>query len=90
MVPSSSPKPDAGAEAGHGSGDAVSYGQLRCAQLAAVAARLDERPSDRALAKALAEVGIDLHHPERVDAEPQTGGSDQPAGRSAALHGIVR
>ncbi len=45
----------------------VSYGQLRCSQVAALAARLAGRsPSDRSLAAALAELGMDPDAIEKV------------------------
>jgi HopA1 effector protein family len=44
----------------------MSYGQLRCAQLAAVAAHTEADCSDHRLAMRLAEVGIDINHPELV------------------------
>jgi len=45
----------------------ISYGQLRCSQVAALAARLEGRPaSDQALTAALAELGLDVHAVERV------------------------
>jgi hypothetical protein len=52
----------------HDPGGAVSYGQLRCAQLAAVAACTNVECSDNELAARLAAVGIDPHHPETVSA----------------------
>lgn len=49
---------------GHGP---FSYGQLRCGQVAAVAARFgDERPTDEALTDALAALGADVAAIERV------------------------
>lgn len=47
-------------------GGTVSYGQLRCAQLAAVATQTDTDCSDDQLATLLADVGIDPRHPEVV------------------------
>ena len=45
----------------------ISYGQLRCSQVAALAARLEDRPvSDRSLTAALAELGLDVHAVEKV------------------------
>ncbi len=45
----------------------VSYGQLRCAQVAALAARLPAEPvSDRALTAAMADLGLDADAIERV------------------------
>ena len=45
----------------------ISYGQLRCSQVAALAARLEGRPvSDRSLTAALAELGLDVHAVEKV------------------------
>ena len=45
----------------------ISYGQLRCSQVAALAARLAGRPvSDRSLTTALAELGLDVHAIEKV------------------------
>ncbi|GAA3692850.1 hypothetical protein GCM10022204_05550 [Microlunatus aurantiacus] len=50
-----------------GAATPVSYGQLRCAQLAAVAARFAGRdPSDEALTTALADLGADVAAIERV------------------------
>ncbi|HYI52583.1 MAG TPA: T3SS effector HopA1 family protein [Microlunatus sp.] len=46
---------------------AVSYGQLRCAQVATLAARLSAAPvSDRALAAALLDLGVDVDAIEEV------------------------
>jgi hypothetical protein len=47
-------------------GGTVSYGQLRCAQLAAIAAQTNPACSDDQLATLLADVGIDPRHPEVV------------------------
>ena len=45
----------------------ISYGQLRCSQVAALAARFEGRPiSDRSLTAALAELGLDVHAVEKV------------------------
>jgi len=45
----------------------ISYGQLRCSQVAALAARLEGRPvSDRSLTAELARLGLDVHAVEKV------------------------
>ena len=45
----------------------ISYGQLRCSQVAALAARLEGGPvSDRSLTAALTRLGLDVHAVEKV------------------------
>jgi len=69
LVPGISQAEDPGPRraASQGSETAISYGQLRCSQVAALAARLRGRPvSDRSLTTALARLSLDVHAIEKV------------------------
>jgi len=69
LVPGISQAEDPGPRraASQSSESEISYGQLRCSQVAALAARLEGRPvSDRSLTAALAQLGLDVDAVEKV------------------------